>query len=262
MISSSNVGVSYLFRSHLYFRQANKRHSAAISSQRLPGKDRLIAGLPSGGFLSHRGTPMTIIHVRLGFPWNKSSSYWGTPMTSLNPPCLRHLFFFDAASHPLPGGKQIIWGMPHPSCTTSWAARVPSISCDSIHQDLPSGKRLQSYGKSQFSMGISTIHGHFHSRDAIRSLFWEGNKPVDRRKVSFPAWNKRFETIEKVCFPSRNQCCGAAQALLWKQWKEKTHVLLPKLTFFVRKRKFPGSKPTFFRNLSLKLETQSKLRWN
>ena len=32
----------------------------------------------------------------------------------------------------------------------------------------------------------------FNSRDAIRSLFWEGNKPFDRSKVSCPDWNKRF----------------------------------------------------------------------
>ena len=28
--------------------------------------------------------------------------------------------------------------------------------------DLPSGKRLHNYGKSPFSMGKSTINGHFH----------------------------------------------------------------------------------------------------
>ena len=97
---------------------------------------------------------------------------------------------------------------------------------------------------------------HHNSRDATRSLFWEENKPFDRRKVSFPGWNKRLRKglfyKPKLTF---RRCPSFGLKAVERENKrfpcEKD-----------RKSKFWGSKHTFFRNVSLKLETQNKLRWS
>jgi hypothetical protein len=52
--------------------------------------------------------------------------------------CLKHLLWRHPpiSLHFLLGGQQITWGMHHPSCTPSWAAKAPSAWCDLIHQGL------------------------------------------------------------------------------------------------------------------------------
>jgi hypothetical protein len=57
------------------------------------------------------------------------------------------------------------WPPRHPkisgSCSIRLAEKRQLAAMDHGHHDLPSGKRLHSYGKSPFSMGKSTINGHF-----------------------------------------------------------------------------------------------------
>ena len=109
-------------------------------------------------------------------------------------------------------------------------------------------KRLKSPFRAQIGDGClpSSKRSTDRSRDATRSLLWEGNNPFDRRKVSFSWWKQMLIDDRKGLFYKPKLTFWRCRRLVWKQWKEKTTGFFPKLTCPLRTRMFQTSKPSFF----------------